>query len=140
MIILDTNVVSEIMKTEQDTHVAHFVRVSTGGMVTTVVTAIEIEYGIARMPIGARRRDMEERFRQFLARQTLMPLLNLDLRAAEQAASFRAQRDRMGRFMSVQDALIAGMCAEHGATLATRNVKDFEGVGLDVVNPWEFGE
>lgn len=140
MIVLDTNVVSEIMKTEQDQRVARFVRASAGHMVTTVVTLFEINYGVARMPIGVRRRTTEDRFRHFLARQTPEQLRDLNRGAAEHAAAFRAQRESVGHPISVQDALIAGICAEHGATLATRNVNDFAGLGLDVVNPWEFGD
>lgn len=140
MIVLDTNVVSELMRAAPTSNVERHFALFHDEMVTTVITVYEIRYGILRLPIGVQRTRLDGSLQEFANRLGTKRLLGLDARAAQRAAELRAQREGLGRPMSVQDGLIAGICSVHNATLASRNVKDFEGLGLDVVNPWLFDE
>lgn len=96
---------------------------------------MEIAYGIARMPEGARRDALAvawQLLRERLSESTL-PVSDI---AGVNAALLRAEREVVGRPLHLADALIAGTCVEHRATLATRNVDDFADLGIYVVNPW----
>ncbi len=136
MIIVDTNVVSELMRPEPALGVASWVRDrDRHELRTTAVTVAEIRYGIARLPDGRRKQVLlaaaDEVFEAFTDQ-----VLPVDDRAAEQYAVIASSRERAGKPIGGFDALIAAVCRAHGATLATRNVPDFDGTGIEVVNPW----
>jgi toxin FitB len=134
VIVVDTNVVSEIMRDAPDPHVAAWAA-GVGLVHTTAVTLAEIEYGIARLPDGRRRNDLA-----LVASRVFADLgdlvLPFDADAARQYAGIVAGRERAGRPIDVPDAQIAAVCASRGALLATRNIADFDGVGLDLLDPW----
>ncbi len=134
MVVLDTNVVSELMKATPDGQV-HKWLLSLGEMplTTTAVTAAEIEYGLQRLPAGKRRTDLRDRFAALLEALTVLPL---DEIAARRAGQLRAERDAKGMPSTVSDMLIAGIAAAANAQLATRNARDFEGLHLPVIDPW----
>ena len=138
MIVADTNVLSELMKPTPDARVERwaepFRRVE---LFTTAVSEAEIRYGIERLPLGRRRRAYEaaanDVFRSFDDK-----IVPFGRTAAVLYAQIVAARARAGAPMSAFDGQIAAICAEHGATLATHNVRDFADTGVALVNPWGF--
>ena len=137
MIVLDTDVVSEMMRsTPSRVVVAWLGSRPLTEQHTTVITLAEVRYGIARLPQGRRRRELggaaDEVFATFGDR-----ILPVDLDAAVRYGGIRDQRESAGTPISDMDALVASVCHANGATLATRNTDDFTGLGLDLVDPWD---
>ena len=101
----------------------------------TALTVAEIRYGIARMPDGKRKQDVMAAANKLLTAfaQRVVPF---DLTAAARYGDLVASRESRGRPISVFDAQIAAVCQARSATLATRNVKDFEDTGIPVIDPW----
>lgn len=138
MILLDTNIVSELMRTRPDDQVRGFLaaqRLETLFLPSLVVA--EIRYGLARLPDGQRRAALEGLFERFLAEGFAERVLPFDATCALRYARVRAAREAAGRPIALADALIGGLALAYGAALATRNTSDFEGIGLRLVNPWE---
>ena len=137
MIILDTNVVSALMKpAEHEEIVAWFDRVGEQRLWTTSITVMEVRYGLLRMQDGRRRRLMEDTFNNVLS-VNLHDVLPFDRQAAEVTATILAQAHASGRNLKIPDCQIAGIAITRHATLTTRNIRDFEGLGLELVNPWD---
>ena len=137
MIILDTNVVSAIMSPENAGAVAQWVDNlprHTQWLTATVVA--ELSSGIEQLPPGRRRNTLATAFEAILHGDFAGRILPFDTTAAIGYGAIVAQRRRIGRPISVPDAQIAAVCMQHGATLATRNVRDFEAIGIDVCDPW----
>lgn len=137
MIVVDTNAVSEMMRADASpTVVRWFTSGDPNRMFTTSVTVAEIEFGIESLPGGARRAQLraaaDAMFSAFSDR-----LLAFDAAAAKHYGRVMTGRRRAGQPTSVLDAQIASICLSHSAALATRNVKDFESVGVALVNPWQ---
>jgi predicted nucleic acid-binding protein len=137
MIVLDTNVVSELMRHSPDPAVLAWLRQNPGkDLFTTAVTVAEVRYGIARLPEGERRRTLrqaaEEVFAAFPGQ-----VLPFDLAAATAYADIVSHRDRSGSPIDGFDAQVAAICRVHAARLATRNTKDFIDTGVTVLDPWE---
>ena len=103
---------------------------------TTSVTTAELLTGIALLPEGARKRRLGDSVQQFISLY-LPRTLPFDAAAAPYYAAVYAQRRAAGRPVTIQDAMIAAIALACGATLATRNVKDFEHTGVKLFNPWE---
>ena len=136
MIVLDTNVVSELMRPSPAPEVLRWVEDQpVADIVTTVVTLAEIDYGIARLPHGQRRTELESAW-ALLADTWSEQILPFDRAAARRYGPLVAARDGRGRPIDVLDAQIACITLAASATLATRNVADFEETGVRVVNPW----
>jgi predicted nucleic acid-binding protein len=135
MIILDTNVVSELMRAVPDPSVAAWAVTADPELCVTALTVAEIRYGIARLPEGQRKQDITAAAIKLLSAfaQRIVPF---DLTAATRYGDLVARREAIGRPISVFDAQIAAVCQARSATLATRNVKDFEGTGVTVIDPW----
>jgi toxin FitB len=136
MIIIDTNVVSELMRPEPDPGVASWVRArDRRELRMTAISLAEVRYGIARLPDGRRKQVLlgaaDEIFSAFADQ-----ILPVDAAAAEHYAVIASSRERAGKPIPGFDALIAAVCRSQGATLATRNVSDFDGTGIEVINPW----
>ncbi|HET8684506.1 MAG TPA: type II toxin-antitoxin system VapC family toxin [Micromonosporaceae bacterium] len=137
MIILDTNVVSELMRPTPGPAVLAWLRAHTGSEVyTTAVTVAEIRYGIARLPDGRRKDILRQAANEIFA---AFPdqVLSFDLAAASCYADLVAYRQRLGSPIDGFDAQIAAICRTHAAILATRNIKDFADTGVTIVDPWE---
>jgi len=134
MVVLDTNVVSELMKAHPDEQV-HKWLLSLGEMrlTTTAVTVAEIEYGLQRLPAGKRKTDLQDGFTALVEALTVLPL---DEIAARRAGQLRAERDANGMPTAASDMLIAGIATTANAPLATRNLRDFEGLRLQIIDPW----
>lgn len=136
MIVLDTNVLGELTRPNPALAVPEWVDVHPESeLATTSVTLAESLYGVARLPNGRRKAELERVvaaiFDRFRSR-----IWSFDASAASEYADLVAARYRAGRPISFEDAQIAAICRSRGAVLATRSVKDFEGVGVEVVNPW----
>ncbi|VXB36077.1 type II toxin-antitoxin system VapC family toxin [Aeromicrobium sp. 9AM] len=135
MIILDTNVISELMRGGSAEITRWLASVRGDDLHTTVITRAEIGYGIARLPDGRRRDQLRGRARTVFA-QIADRTLSLDVAAADRYGELVAARERSGRPISAPGAQIASIAFVHGATVATRNTADFADCGVDVVNPF----
>ena len=134
--LLDTNVVSELANDDPDFRVAAFILEHPDQWISAVVMH-ELEYGLQRLPAGRRRERLYTTHIQFLSafEDRIIPL---DRSAAELAAILRARARRQGRTIEVADGLIAGTAMANEMTVVTRNVRDFEHLGVEVINPWEY--
>lgn len=136
MIVLDTNVVSELMQPARSVDVAAWVATQdTSAMRMTSITIAEVRYGVERLPRGRRKELLAAAATRVLSAWA-DGVLDFDTAAADEYASLCVARERAGRRISAFDAQIAAICRAHSATLATRNVKDFRDTGIDVVDPW----
>lgn len=135
MIVLDTNVVSVMMTGSDDRVRGWLAGQDADALCTTTITVAEVEFGIAKLPEGQRRRVLAD---QAARVWDAFPdfAIPFDARAAYAYAEVRARRRHAGRPIAALDAQIAAICVVHRATLATRNTKDFEGTGVEVVDPW----
>ena len=137
MNLLDTNVLSELMKASPAPEVIAWVdEQSEHALFICTITQAEIELGIALLPDGKRKQNLADEaaiaFEEFADR-----CLVFDELAASQYGPIVANRRKIGQPIAVEDALIAAIALAHGLQVATRNVKDFEHIsGLVVVNPW----
>jgi hypothetical protein len=138
MTILDTNVVSELLKPEPSAAVLKWMEGQTVlGRFTTSVSQAELLYGVELMPRGRRRVSLENAIRSILATDFGNRVLAFDAGAADVYGKIFAKRRSIGRPISQADAQIAAIVRSHpGATLATRNTKDFADCGIKLVNPW----
>jgi predicted nucleic acid-binding protein len=105
-------------------------------LTTTAVTLAEIHYGLSRLPHGRRRDDLTGRVRRFLAQAFGERVLAFDARAAELYGEIVALRQAAGRPVDALDAMIAATVRAHGASLATRNLADFDDCGIPLIDPW----
>jgi toxin FitB len=138
MIILDTNVLSALMRQDPDPPVLAWLdRQAPQSIWITSITLFESRLGLALVPIGRRRRALESAFARVLEFDLENRILPFDTEAALQAASLAAQRQMNGRPVDVRDTQIAGIAQARRATLATRNVRHFEGLTVPVFNPWD---
>jgi hypothetical protein len=137
MIVLDTNVVSELMRPEPAPQVTACLRAhGATPLAVTTITVAEILYGIRRLTAGARRSGLEASFFDVMAQGFRGRLLVFDEAAADCFATILVERGRAGRPAPVLDAMIAAIARSRGATVATRHVADFVECGLDVLDPW----
>jgi len=136
MIILDTNVASELMKPSPAPVVRDWVRARCGKeLYTTSITLAEIRYGIERLPAG-RRRDLLKATADDVFAAFEDQVLPFDAAAAAHYPIIVTRRDHAGLPIDGFDAQIASICRTHDAALATRNRKDFHDTGIDVIDPW----
>ena len=137
MIVWDTNVLSEIMKPVPDPRVLSWAdSIPTPQTAVTAITVAEILYGIGRLPDGARRRTLVTAAESIFDEEFRNRILAFDADAAVEYAALVVERELAGLPISMADAQIAAICRTHECTLATRNVRDFEGIGIPIVNPW----
>lgn len=140
MFILDTNVVSELMRPAPDQAVVAWVSARPLPILyTTSVTQAEILLGLRLLPAGQRRARLESAAEQMFEEDFAGRILPFDQRAAGHFARIAADRRQQGSPISQFDAQIAAIAATAGAALATANVRDFSGCGLRLVNPWQKG-
>lgn len=137
MIVVDTNVISELMRSVPSPVVVDWVRRQRQSeLCTTAVTVAEIRYGLERLPSGRRKNDLLEAvgeiFRSF--GDYVFPF---DTAAAGHYARIVTYRNSAARPIDGFDGQIAAICRARGADLATRNVKDFQGTGIKIIDPWQ---
>ncbi len=134
--LLDTNVISEVTKTQPNLQVVTFLTRSDELWLPTIAWH-ELEFGLQLMPQRSLRRDqLRAILRKFVAEYEDR-VLSLDRTGAEWAAQFRAQARRSGRVLDLGDALIAGTAKAHDLAVATRNIGDFDGLDVEVADPWQ---
>jgi predicted nucleic acid-binding protein len=137
MIILDTNIIAELMLARPKPEVLDWLNDQPlSDLSTTTINVAEIRYGLARLPPGHRRSDLDTRFRAFAARGFANRVFAFDSIAAEVYGELVAARERSGRPLEGFDGLIAAIARSRGLPVATRNVADFADGGITVICPW----
>lgn len=136
MIVLDTNVLSALMRQVPDAKAVDWLDgQSRTSIWTTSVTILEIRFGLQVMAAGKKRALLSEAFESLLDKMGHR-IAALDYEAASRAADLMASRQRRERPVELRDTMIAGIVLARHATLATRNVIHFEDLSVPVVNPW----
>lgn len=140
MMLLDTNVLSELMRPVPSPVVLNWLRRQRhADLHTSAIAEAELRAGLAVLPEGARRRDLERRLDALLSTGFAQRIVGFDSSVAAIYAELRAMRQRAGRPVGGFDLLIAATGKARGWPVVTRNVADFDGCGLVLVNPWEAG-
>ncbi len=140
MIILDTNIVSELRLPAPEPKVEAWLAArNPAGIYLTAISEAEMRYGAAIMPEGKRRDALIETIEGVLREYFRKRILPFDSPAAEAYAAIAAERRSAGRPIGQLDCQIAAIGRARGAAVATRNAKDFEGCGIEVIDPWNQG-
>lgn len=140
MILLDTNVLSALMRTEPDAEVVAWLdELPPESVWTTSITVFEVRMGLELLDERRRRRRLEEAFHAMLEEDFEGRIAVFDRSSAEAAARVAAERRKAGRPVDFRDMEIAGIALARKAALASRNVKHFDGIGLELVDPWSGG-
>lgn len=138
MIILDTNVLSALMrKAPEIAVVAWLDRQPAESVWITSITLFEARFGLALLPKGRRQQTLEIAFARLLEEDLENRVLDFDSAAATEAAALAAERQKAGRPVDVRDTQIAGIALARNATLATRNVRHFRDLKIPVIDPWK---
>lgn len=137
MIILDTNVISELLKPQPNDDVATWIESLSDDVAITAVTLAELLAGLRRLPGGRRKQDLtfrvEAAIQPYRDTRAIIPF---DAEAAPRYAEILATREAAGLPIKTADAQIAAICRTHDAACATRNTKDFAHTGVVLINPW----
>jgi predicted nucleic acid-binding protein len=137
MIVLDTNVISELMRPEPEPQVLRWIGDQVADQLYLAsITVAEVRRGLALLPAGGRRRKLENAFDRFLERGFSRRILSFSAATATVYAPVYARRVSAGLGIGELDLLLAAIAAEHRAVIATRNTSDFEATGIALVNPW----
>lgn len=137
MIILDTNVISALMLSSPDQRVIAWLdRCPPESVWTTSVTVFEIRLGLELLAAGRRRKKLEHAFERALTEDFAGRVLSFDEPAALAAAALAGRRQRQGRPVDFRDTQIAGIATARRAALATRNIRHFQDLKIDVIDPW----
>jgi len=140
MIVLDTNVVSELMRPKSGSIVVDWTdQQPIHSLYLSAVTEAELRYGAAILPLGQRRERLLAEIEDMLDQSFAGRILSFDSGAAQAYATIAAARRTAGRPINHADCQIAAIARSNGASVATRDVNDFEGCGIEVVNPWVQG-
>jgi predicted nucleic acid-binding protein len=139
VIVLDTNVLSELMRREPEPRVVGWFRHLPGGsLYTTAITRAELLFGVGLLPNGKRKAALSEAVAAIFAIDLNGRVLPFDIEASDHFAQVACQSRAQGLVMSDADARIEAIASSRGAQLATRNVADFAACGVPLLNPWEF--
>lgn len=138
MIVLDTNVVSELMRSSREPKVVHWFGKQPGSDVAiSTITIAEIEKGICRLPDGKRRNELRSDFERFMLDAFSGRVFPFDEVAARAFGALAGAKVKSGFNTGSLDLMIAAIALTHNAKLATRNTRDFEGCGIELINPWQ---
>jgi toxin FitB len=141
VIILDTNVLSALMRDEPESVVVKWLDLQPAESIwITSITLFEARLGLALLPKGRKRQALEAAFRQLLQEDLENRVLDFDSAAATEAANLAAARQKAGRPIDMRDTQIAGIALARRAALATRNIKHFPDLNAPVINPWDAAE
>jgi toxin FitB len=136
VIVLDTNVVSELAKPIPNPAVVAWVDARDGLAIAAPALA-ELRFGVAGLPDGKRRTALSEAIGDFVADDLGGLVLAFDAASAGAYGLIAAARERAGHPIGIADAQIAAICAVHNAVLATQNVRDFLNTGIEIIDPWD---
>jgi predicted nucleic acid-binding protein len=137
MTVLDTNVLSALMRTNPDAAVVQWLdRQPADSIWITSITLFEAQFGLALLPKGRKRLALERAFDSVVEEDLANRILHFDSAAAAAAAELAASRQRAGHPADLRDTLIAGIALARRATIATRNTRHFEGLEVPVIDPW----
>jgi predicted nucleic acid-binding protein len=137
MIVLDTNIVSELMRDVSERAVVAWLdRQIEGSIWITTITVFEVVVGLELLPQSRRRSALSADFERFMDSFIGGRVMAFDSAAARAAARLMAERRRAGRSGELRDTMIAGIALSTGATLATRNVRHFEDLSVTIIDPW----
>ncbi|QXI23559.1 type II toxin-antitoxin system VapC family toxin [Pseudomonas iranensis] len=138
MIVLDTNVLSEFMRIEPEAQVLAWVDAQPAmDLAISAITVAEILHGIARLPSGKRKQKLQAHALAMFEEDFVGRILPFDAHAAVEYATLVADAEAKGRGIAMADAQIAAISRNRGAAIATRNVRDFEFSGIEVIDPWQ---
>jgi predicted nucleic acid-binding protein len=138
MIVLDTNVLSALMRASLAPAVTAWLNIQPPATIwTTSVSIFEIQFGLCTMPTGKNQRALQLAFADVLEQDLTNRILGFDVAAAQQAAEIASKLQSIGRRGEIRDLMIAGIVSAHGATLATRNTKDFTNAGISLTDSWQ---
>jgi len=138
MILLDTNIISEAMRAAPSNRVLAWLDGNgANGLFLSTITIAEITYGLGCLAEGNRRKDLDQRFSRLIKVGFSHRILSFDEACARAYGEIMGARKRRGLPMSVLDGQIASIARSNGHALATRNTKDFESCGLELINPFE---
>lgn len=137
MIILDTNIISEVMRPKPDQKVIAWLNQQNSvNLFVSSISLAEINYGLYVLPQGKRKQQLQVRFEQFVNKAFQYRILDFNEQAAKVYGKVMGEGKLIGRPMSVPDGQIAAIALINGFVVATRNVKDFRYCGVEVVNPF----
>jgi predicted nucleic acid-binding protein len=137
MIIVDTNVLSEVMRPVPSARVIEWMEGLPGsGLFTTTITLGEVLFGLELVPAGKRRVALQRAIETMFEDQFSGRILSFDMHAARAFADISARCRRLGRPIGELDAQIAAIARSQGAAIATRNVSDFKDCGVELIDPW----
>ena len=137
MIVLDTNVVSALMRDNPDELVVKWLDAQPPTSIwTTAITVLECRFGIAKLAAGRRREGLERSFAKLISDDLAGRILAFAEADAERTAALMARRQANGRPGDLRDSMIAGIVEARRARLATRNIRHFADAGIDIVDPW----
>lgn len=138
MIILDTNILSAVMREIPDPIIVKWLDLQARESIwTTAITVFEIQLGLSILEKGKRRERLERTFQLALGEVLEGRVLPFDLASAMASADIAAKRRRKGFTVDMRDTQIAGIAVAKRSSLATRNAKDFQELTVPVINPWE---
>jgi len=137
VILLDTNVVSEVIRAEPEERVLTWMdSLEVASVAITAITHAELLYSVARLPDGRRSEQLSETIRALIDEDLGGRVEPFDAAAATHYATLVSARERAGRPIGVADGQIAAIARKLGATLATRDTSDFESTGIELLDPW----
>ena len=138
MIILDTNVLSALMLKHPDPAVVVWLDTLPAESIwTTSITVYEIHFGLEILVNGRKKTRLQNTFQQSIEEDFAGRVLAFDTTAAEKAAELSASRRQQGQPVEIRDAMISGIALARRGTVATRNVKHFDGFCIPLINPWD---
>jgi predicted nucleic acid-binding protein len=137
MIIVDTNIISELMKASPSTTMMSWLdQQDVTQLFTTTITIAEIAYGLNALPIGTRRTTLENNFNQAIKEAFANRILVFSEPAAHSYGKLMGYKKEAGQPLSILDGQIAAITLTHAATLATRNTRDFINCGINLIDPF----
>ena len=137
MILLDTNVISELWRPKRNMDVERWVDAQpTLTLFISSITLAELHFGVSRLPEGGRKNLLSNAIEKMVTDTFVQRILPFDARCARAFGQMKAERERLGRPIVFADAAIAATALTYGLTLATRNLRDFDGLGLALIDPF----
>ncbi|MDU9049154.1 MAG: type II toxin-antitoxin system VapC family toxin [Candidatus Electrothrix sp. Rat3] len=138
MILLDTNIISEVMRRKPSDRVLGWLNLrNKEELFVSSITIAEICYGLRILPVGQRKKQLETHFEQFIAQGFTGRIIGFDESAARVYAEIMGLRKEKGRPMSLPDGQIAAVARSNNLALATRNIRDFGHCEIELINPFE---